>query len=224
MVSICPLLWQRDVKTPTNQSIGVVLWYYAIVCYTGLKCQLSGDAPQNSWSSINDVHYCGVFVWLIQILYPLQFGARDQDCILAKRMGWRILPGQCYRNPDIVQSVWKKFRLDELTPVLWSGVRLRGRQAGPDLEGLDRPCPTGRTWISDIAVIIEGDVVWLTRRFPGLMVRVAGNSTYWSFRPLWGQMDGHRGRRLSNCLHTWTWRHWMWPCWCRWKRESDGKT
>ena len=32
------------------------------LCYTGLKCQLSGDAPQNSWSSINDVHYFGVFV------------------------------------------------------------------------------------------------------------------------------------------------------------------
>ena len=27
-----------------------------------------------------------VFV-VIQILYPLQFGARDQNCILAKRMG-----------------------------------------------------------------------------------------------------------------------------------------
>ena len=27
--------------------------------YSGLKCQLSGDAPQSSWSSINDVNYSG---------------------------------------------------------------------------------------------------------------------------------------------------------------------
>ena len=36
-------------------------------------------------------------------------------------MGWRTLPGQCYRNPDIVRSVWKFFRLDDSTPVLWGG-------------------------------------------------------------------------------------------------------
>ena len=63
----------------------------------------------------------GVFVLLIQTLYPLQFGARDQDCILAKwtgtfvrwinglRMGWRTLPGQCYGNPDIARSVFRIF-------------------------------------------------------------------------------------------------------------------
>ena len=27
--------------------------------YSGLKCQLSGDAPQGPWSSINDVNYSG---------------------------------------------------------------------------------------------------------------------------------------------------------------------
>ena len=32
--------------------------------YSGLKCQLSGDAPQGSWSSINDVNYYGcVLLW-----------------------------------------------------------------------------------------------------------------------------------------------------------------
>ena len=48
--------------------------------YSGLKCQLSGDAPQSSWSLINDV-----IIVVIQIPYPLQFGARDQDCVLVKR-------------------------------------------------------------------------------------------------------------------------------------------
>ena len=78
----------------------------------------------------------------------------------------------------MVQSVRNIFRLDESTPILRSGVGLRGRQDGPDLEGLDRPCPAGRTWIVDTAAITEGDVVLLTRRIPGLTVRVAGNSTY----------------------------------------------
>ena len=36
-----------------------VLW-----CYAVLKCQLSGDAPQRSWSSIDDVHYSGSVCWL----------------------------------------------------------------------------------------------------------------------------------------------------------------
>ena len=49
---------------------------------------------------------------------------------------------------------------------------------GPDLGGWDRPCPAGRTWIVDTAVKTEGGVILLTRRFPGLMVCVAGNSTY----------------------------------------------
>ena len=76
------------------------------VYYTQLKCQLSGDALQDSWSPINSIKSSPeCFVLLIQILYPLQFGARDQDCILAKgtgifvwwinklRMEGRILPG-----------------------------------------------------------------------------------------------------------------------------------
>ena len=28
---------------------------FICICTYGLKCQLSGDAPQSSWSSINDV-------------------------------------------------------------------------------------------------------------------------------------------------------------------------
>ena len=51
-----------------NLGLGATLWEivssYAwwIVCndmYSGLKCQLSGDAPQGSWSLINDVNCSG---------------------------------------------------------------------------------------------------------------------------------------------------------------------
>ena len=56
------------------------------IVYYGMCTVGSGDVPQGPYSLINDVAIMDVFV-LIQIPYPLQFGARDQDCILAKRMG-----------------------------------------------------------------------------------------------------------------------------------------
>ena len=60
-----------------------------IVYCAWLKCQLSGDALQDSRSLLNSIKSnpeC--FVLLIQIPYPLQiFDPRDQDCILAKRTG-----------------------------------------------------------------------------------------------------------------------------------------
>ena len=106
------------------------------------------------------------------------------------RMGWRTLPGQCYRNPDIFRSVRKFFRLDDSTPVLWSGVG----QAGPeglnrlDPEGLNRPSLTCRTWISNTVRITEGDVVLLTRRFPGLMSN--GWSPVTAALQLFAHLDG----------------------------------
>ena len=47
-----------------SPSMYVRMWCVVILCYAGLKCQLSGDAPQSSWSSINDVHYSGSVCWL----------------------------------------------------------------------------------------------------------------------------------------------------------------
>ena len=78
----------------------------------------------------------------------------------------------------MLRSVRKIFRLDESTPILRPGVRLGGSQDGSELGGSDGPCPMGRTWMVDTAVMKEGDVGLLTQPFPGLMVRVAGNSTY----------------------------------------------
>ena len=39
-------------------------WIVCNVMYSGLKCKLSGDAPQGSWSSINDVNYSGCVLLL----------------------------------------------------------------------------------------------------------------------------------------------------------------
>ena len=46
--------------------------------YSGLKCQLSGDAPQGSWSSINYVNYSGCVLLLSKsyICYDLVPGTR----------------------------------------------------------------------------------------------------------------------------------------------------
>ena len=46
-------------------SVCVMMW---------CKCQLSGDAPQSSSSSINDVHHSGSVLLIVQILYPLPMG------------------------------------------------------------------------------------------------------------------------------------------------------
>ena len=114
-----------------------------------LKCQLSGD----SWTPINSIKSSPeCFVLLIQILYPLQFGAHDQDCILAKRRGkfvrcinkLRMGIADSTRTMILVQSIRKFFQWDDsTTPVNGSGIELRGIQVRSD--GSDRTCLECRT-------------------------------------------------------------------------------
>ena len=107
---------------------------------TRLKCQLSGDALHGSWSplSINIINIINISrSYLVDPKsISVTIGARDQDCILAKRtgiferwinklrMGWRIQPEQCHVDPDIVRSIRNFFTQRDIADTKTTGMEL----------------------------------------------------------------------------------------------------
>ena len=93
---------------------------------------------------INDLTVLRSYCLCFSLAYPLQFGARDQDCVPAEHAGRWMMLGQRQGNTDSIRSIPNFFQQNE--PMISVKTALRGNPLRSD--GVDRTGDTSQTRVS----------------------------------------------------------------------------